>query len=184
MIYKHAALQFGLALVAFSMWAAADSWYLLTGLPLASGLSILTGALAGLAVATVIHEWSHFLGARLAGASYKIPKKFGFFVFDYDFPSNNLSQFNWMSLGGQLGSLATILLLFFSVPLDNPGRAMLLAAAVGSAVFGGMIEWPVIKRSQASGEPMAELSQVTPQVLQRSAVTGIVATLGLWSVIG
>ena len=82
---KHASLQFGIALIGFTLWTAADSWYLLTGLPIASGLAVVTGALAGVLVSTVVHEWSHLAGAVLGGSAYKVPKKFGLYIYDFDF---------------------------------------------------------------------------------------------------
>ena len=183
MIYKHALVQFGMALILFTLWAAADSWFILTGLSIASALSVIMAAFAGLAVATVVHEWFHFAGARFSGASYSIPEKYGFFVYDFDYENNSLRQFNIMSLAGQAGSVLTILLLYLSLPMDNAGRVMVVCAAIGSAIFGGMIEWPVLKRSQISGKPFDELSQVNLDVLKRSAYWGIGGGLGLWFVL-
>jgi hypothetical protein len=180
MLYKHAALQFGIALLAFTLWTAADSWFLLTGLGLANALSILLAAIAGVAVVTVIHEWSHLAGAVASGSAYTIPEKFGFFVYDFDFPNNNLRQFNIMSLAGQAGSWLTVIGLWWLLPMDNPGRVMLVCGAIGSTIFGGMIEWPVIRRSQVSGEPFQELSKIDTGVLKRSAVGGVGSALLLW----
>ena len=61
------------AMLVLSMWAAADTWQAVTGLALASLLSVLTAFLAGFVLGTLVHEWGHFLGARRAGASYTIP---------------------------------------------------------------------------------------------------------------
>lgn len=180
MLAKHAALQFGIGLIAFTLWAAADSWYLLTELPIASGLSIVLAAIAGAAVSTVIHEWFHFGGAIVSGSAYSIPQKFGFFVYDFDYQKNSLQQFNIMSLAGQAGSWLTVFGLWWLIPMDNPGRIMLVCGAVGSAIFGGMIEWPVLRRAQLSGEPFAELSKIDAGVLKRSAMGGFGSGLALW----
>ena len=180
MLMKHAALQVGVALVAFTLWAAADSWHLLTGLSIAIALSILLAAIAGAAVSTVIQEWSHFAGALLSGSTYTVPEKLGFFVYSFDFEKNNLRQFNAMSLAGQLGSWVTVFGLWWLIPMDNPGRIMLVCAAVGSAIFGGIVEWPVIRRVQASGDPIAELSKIDGAVLKRGAIGGIGSGLLLW----
>ena len=179
-IYRHAALQFGLALLLFLLWTAADSWYLLTGLVLANSLSVLTAALAGVALATIFHEWSHFAGTVLGGSRYGIPGKPGLFVYEFDFEHNSLRQFNIMSLAGQAGSWLAVLGIFLAIPLDNAGRAMLLASAVGSAVFGGVIEWPVLRRSQRSGKPAEELAGINTRALQVGALSGIAVTLSLW----
>ncbi len=173
MLLKHAAVQVGIALAVFTLWTAADSWYLLTDLPIANGLSIILAAIAGAAVSTVIHEWSHFGGAVFSGSAYTIPEKPGFFVYNFDYENNSLRQFNVMSLAGQAGSWVTVLGLWWLIPMDNPGRIMLVCGAVGSAIFGGIIEWPVIGRSQQSGEPLAELGKIDGGVLKRGAIGGL-----------
>ena len=178
--YKHASLHAGIALISFTLWTAADSWYLLTGLAIASGLAVVTGALAGLVVSTVVHEWSHFAGVVLSGSAYKIPKKYGLFVYDFDFKNNSVRQFNIMSLAGQAGSWAAVIALSLLIPLDNPGRLMLVCGAVGAAVYGGVIEWPVIRRTQRSGKPLEELSKIDASVLNRGAIWGLGSGLGLW----
>ena len=180
MLFKHALLHFSIALLSFTLWTATDAWYQVTGLGIASFLSVVVGVLAGAAITTVIHEWAHLLGARLAGASYGIPGKFGLFVYEYDFEKNSLGQFNAMSFAGQAGSWASVLLLWWALPMDSPGRVMLVGGAVTSAVFAGFVELPVLKRVQASGEPLAELSKIDTRVLTQSALGGFSAGLLVW----
>jgi hypothetical protein len=177
---KHAGLQFGLALIGFTLWTAADSWYLLTGLAIANGLAVVTAALAAVLVSTVVHEWSHLAGAVVSGSAYKVPKKPGLFVYEFDFEKNSVHQFKLMSLAGQAGSWATVIALYVLIPLDNPGRVMLVCAAIGSAVFGGVIEWPVIRRTQVSGKPLEELGKIDNRVFKRGAGWGLTSGLGLW----
>ncbi len=177
---KHAGLQFGLALIGFTLWTAADSWYLLTGLAIANGLAVVTGALAGVLVSTVVHEWSHLAGAVLSGSAYKVPKKPGLFVYDFDFKNNSIRQFTIMSLAGQAGSWVAVIALYVLIPMDNPGRVMLVCAAVGSAVFGGVIEWPVLRRTRASGKPLEELGKIDNNAFKRGAGWGLASGLGLW----
>jgi hypothetical protein len=179
-LYKHAGVQFGAALLAFTLWAAADSWYLLSGLNAAALLSLITALLAGLAVTTVVHEWAHYLGARYAKAQYKPAKRAGFFIFDYDFAANNLAQFRSMSLAGQFGSWLAVGLIYLSIPTDNPGRIMLLSAAIGAAIYAGYIELPVIRRAQLSGDPLAELSKIDTTVLRNAGVWGFASVLGAY----
>jgi hypothetical protein len=85
-----------------------------------------------------------------------------------------------MSLAGQAGSWATVIALYVLIPLDNPGRVMLVCAAIGSAVFGGVIEWPVIRRTQVSGKPLEELGKIDNRVFKRGAGWGLTSGLGLW----
>ena len=45
--------------VALSLFAAADSWSTITGLGIATALCVVTGALAGITITTLGHEWFH-----------------------------------------------------------------------------------------------------------------------------
>jgi hypothetical protein len=180
MIFKHAAAHLGAALLLFTLWAASDSWYLLTGLSVANALCVVLAVVTGALITTLVHEWAHLLGARLAGAAYRIPGKYGLFVYDFDFEKNNLRQFNAMSLAGQAGSWVTVFAFWSVLPMDTPGRVMLVGGAVASAIFAGLVELPVLKRVQSSGNPLAELSLIDTGVLRRSAAGGLAAGLLVW----
>ena len=179
-LLRHALIHFIAAISAFALWAAADTWRLLTELAIANFLSVATAIVAGVVVSTVIHEWSHYLGAKLSGSIYQIPMPPGLFVFNYDFGKNSERQFNIMSWAGQAGSIAAIILLVILIPLDNPGRVMLVAAAIGNAIFGGIIEWPVLIRVRNSHNPVQELSKITSPVVNRSIMMGIAGGLLAW----
>lgn len=163
-----------------ALWAATDAWQAVTGLAAASLLSVLAAIPAGLVFSTLVHEWSHLLGARLAAARYSIPAKPGLFVFNFDFAHNSVQQFRTMSLGGQAGSVLAVLLIWSALPLDTAGRAMLFCATVGSGVFGALIEWPVLARVSAGGDPLAELSKIDRALLYRNATIAGALTLVLW----
>lgn len=182
MIYKHAAMHLGVALALFTLWAATDTWYLITGFGIAKALYLTVAAITGAVLTTLIHEWSHFLGARLAGARHAVPDRFGLFVYDFNFDANSLHHFNVMSIAGQIGSWASVLFLWNALPMDTPGRVMLVGGAVASAIFAGMIELPVLKRSQASEDPLGELAKIDLRVLRRSALGGISGGLLFWYV--
>ena len=180
---RHAGIHLLLWLSLFSLFGAAESWYILTGLSIAALLCVPLGILAGLATTTLIHEWFHLLGAWLSGAKYSIPAKAGLFVFDWDFTGNSLHQFYWMSIAGNVGGALSVIWLWTALPADTAGRSALLAAALASFIFGAAIEWPVIKRCRISGDPMAELSLIDQRVLFNSllvALTG--AGLGFLSI--
>ena len=180
MIYKHAAMHLGVALALFTLWAASDTWYLMTGFGVAKAQNIALAAITGAALTTLIHEWSHFLGACLARARYAVPDRFGLFIYDFDFDANSLHQFNLMSIAGQIGSWFGVLVLSNAVPMDTAGRVMLVGGAVASAIFAGMIELPVLLRAQASGDPLGELARIDYSALRRSALGGISGGLLLW----
>lgn len=172
--------QLFVAAWAFALWAAADAWQALTRLPVATALSVLTALPAGLVFATLVHEWGHFAGARVAGARCTVPAKVGLYAFNYDFAKNSLRQFLAMSWGGQAGGLLAIFALAVLLPLDTPGRCMVLAASVGAFFFAGMIEWPVLARVGRSGNPLAELSRIDRGVIRRGAGAGVAAAALSW----
>ena len=168
-------------LAALSAFAAADSWSALSGLGIAGLLSVITGALAGVTIATLIHEWFHYLGARQSGARFDIPSRQGLFLYDWDFGSNSLRQFLTMSVAGTIGGFFAVFLLWTSVPADTWGRAALRGGAIAGVVFAACIEWPVIRRTRRGADPLAELSKIDQRLLSRSfvvaSIAGIVMTL-------
>jgi len=167
-------------LLALSGFAAADSWSVVTGLGIATLLSILTGALAGIAAANLVHEWFHYGGARYTGAVFEIPSRVGLFVYDWDFGANSSRQFLTMSVAGNIGGMVAILLLWNAVPADSWGRAALRAGVVSSVIFAALVEWPVIRRVRSGGDPLTELAKI-PAGLKRNfivtAVAGVLLTL-------
>jgi hypothetical protein len=171
------------AMAVLALWAAADAWQAVTGLAIASVLSVGTALVAGVVLSTMIHEWGHLAGARAAKARYTIPDTLGLFVFNYDFRSNSVPQFLTMSYGGQLGGAAAIVLIWLCIPFDTAGRAMLFSASVGAFVFAAMIEWPVLARTRVSGNPAQELGRIDKQLLYRSGSTALVVIALLWLVV-
>ncbi len=181
MIYKNAALHFGFAFFIFLAWIGLDAWYVSSDHTLAKVLSMVVAALVGISWATVIHEWLHLAGARLAGARLTAVQRYSLLVYDYDYASNSMGQFNIMSLAGQAGSWIAVFALAWLVPPDNAGRAMLVAGAVGSAIFAAGVELPPLLRAQRSGDPFAELSKITPAVLGLSGLVAIAAAAVTWN---
>ncbi len=162
-------------LVAFSLFAAADSWRLLSGLGIASALAIATGALAGITTTTLIHEWFHYLGARSSGGAYGIPEKKGLFVYDWDFAHNTVDQFFRMSIAGTLGGALSLVLLWLTLPADTLGRAAVHGGAVAGFVFASVIEWPVLRRVRFGGEPLAALAKIDQRVLVQAFLVASLA---------
>jgi hypothetical protein len=154
--------------VALSLFAAADSWSTVTGLGIATVLCVVTGALAGITMTTLVHEWFHYLGARYSGAAYDIPHKQGLFLYNWDFTHNSVRQFLIMSVAGSVGGILALSILWTSVPADSWGRAALQGGAIASVVFAAYIEWPVIRRVRISRDPLAQLSKIDQRVLSRS----------------
>ncbi|MFO7552355.1 MAG: hypothetical protein R6W80_13175 [Haliea sp.] len=159
------------------LFAAAANWYAFSGLPLVAACSVATGLLAGAIITTLIHEWFHYAGALAVGGHCNQTRRINLFAFDWDFKRNTRVQFLAMSYAGTLGSVVAIALFLVSVPIDAPGPVALLAAAFGSLAFAGAIEWPVLARVHAGGDPLAELSKITPRIVLLSATTGVLAII-------
>lgn len=170
-------------LVAMSLFAAADSWSFLTGLGIAGLLCLVTGALAGLTTSTLIHEWFHYLGARFSGGSYDIPAARGLFVYDWNFASNTVRQFFIMSIAGSVGGAFSLFLLWQAVPADTLGRAAVHGGAWAGFAFAAYIEWPVLRRTRDSGDPLAELSKINQSVLTQSFLVSLVVGIFMTLVI-
>ena len=122
------------ALLVLSLFAAAVSWSVVSGLGIASALSVATGALAGITLSTLIHEWFHYAGARYAGASFTVPKKLGLFLYDWHFDKNDQHQFLIMSVAGSVGGFLWGAL---SAATTETGNS---SANSGSAAGGAMEE--------------------------------------------
>lgn len=172
--------HFALWLALFCLFAAAESWHQLSTLGLAGALAIITGAIAGFASANLLHEWSHLLGAVIAGGRYTIPDRLGLFVYDWDFEANNTPQFYTMSIAGSIGGGLAALLLWQAVDLSTSGQLALIAGAVASFVFAAIVEWPVLWRTRRSNNPLSELSKTSPRVLLRAAIGSAAAGLALY----
>lgn len=179
-VAKHALFHLALWLLLFSLFAAADSWAVLTGWSISLVLSLLTGLIAGFITVGLAHEWFHFLGARYAGGTYTVNAKPGLFIFDWNFQENSVRQFFTMSIAGSVGSASGLFLLWLATSPDNVGRISLIAGAAASLVFAAIVEWPVLRRTRQSRDPMKELSKITPAVLKQAAMGSAVAGVLCW----
>ncbi|MEP1472852.1 MAG: hypothetical protein ABJK25_17895 [Halieaceae bacterium] len=177
---RHLAFHLAVVVVTLCLFAAADSWFALTGLGLAAALSIATGLAAGFVFTSEVHEWFHYLGAKFSGGDYSTPDKMGFFVYDWNFEKNTVNQFFTMSIAGTVGSLVGLYSLFTWLPQDTVGRVAIIAGGAASLGFAAAIEWPVLMRTRQSREPFQELAKTDQQVLTRSTVIGAVVALITW----
>ena len=165
-----------IVLAALSLWAAADTWYVSTGLGLAAVLSALDGAIVGAGVGLLVHEWGHFAGARLAGGIAPTGEfKKIFPIFDFDMQRSGSGPFRAMSVGGNLAHWSWVLILALLLPLDTPGRTSLFAGALGLAVFASTTELPVIWRAWGGASPIESFAGLTGEKLRRNKKLGFAA---------
>ena len=178
------ARDLGIVLAALSLWAAADTWYAVTGLGIAAAVSVLNGIFVGAAITGLVHEWGHFAGARLSGGTAPLAPARGFLpLFNFDFARSEPSHFQAMSVGGNVPTWGVALLLAIALPLDAPGRIALVSSAVAFSVFANVVELPVISRVASGMAPVESLGKITPAVIRAGAIGGAAAGVLLASVL-
>lgn len=175
MIIRDLAIVFA----ALSLWAAADTWYQVTGLWLAQLVSIGDAILVGLLLAALAHEWGHYTGARVSGADTqrKSPKGLSLLRFEFIYENNDARQFHWMTYGGHIFHWSMLLILVIALPLDGLGRIALVSAVFGFIVFASVIEYNIVKDTWAGMDPRTRLDQLTKKDFQQSMAIGALGGL-------
>jgi hypothetical protein len=182
---EQAAWHLAAGFVAIGIWTALDSWRIVTGLPLATGLAVLGSVIAGLGLSHLFHEWGHFAGARLGGSISPVKGRPALLMFDFDYQRNSAEQFLASSVAGSAGNWLLVLVVALALPLDSASRAMLLATVSGAAVSVALLEWPVIAHAYRHRDPIAALTHGfgRPGVFGRAIRGGIIAGFALWIVL-
>ena len=164
----------GIALIALSVWAAADTWYLLSGLWFAQLLSIGDAIFVGYVLGALFHEWGHYSGAKLSGAQAPRvkPKGISLFRFNFDMSVNDQRQFHWMSFGGWVMHWALLLLLVIAIPFDSLGRIALVSSVFGFIVYATFIETGILRQTLSGADPKETLNQLTANTFQQATIAG------------
>lgn len=162
------------ALASISIWAAADTWYLISGIGLALAVSMANAIFAGYVLGALFHEWGHYLGARVSRAqTTRIqPTGFSFFRFNFDFKANDQRQFHSMSFGGWIMHWALLLLLVLALPFDSLGQVTLVSAVLGFILFATVIETGILRQTLTGTDPLKMLKKLTPRHFQQAAFVG------------
>lgn len=151
-----------------SLFAAAETWAQTSGLALAALLSVVDGFLVGIAAGALLHEWGHFVGARLGGGRAPLKPLSGFLpLFDFDYKNNDAKAFEWMSIGGNVAHFSVVLVFFFALPMSSPGAAALVAGAFGFAVFSSLVEFPVIRKARGGLSGLEALGTIPRDFVSR-----------------
>ncbi len=153
--------HFAMVMGALTMWGAAQTWAQVTGWAVAEAAAVANAVVAAFVIASTIHEWGHFAGARLSGAVspvFEAPRRH-FFLFDFPMDQNDTRQFVWMSWGGILAPWLAVLFVLAFVPLGILSGKVLLATFVMKAVATAVFEGPVVMAAARSGDPAGELGK-------------------------
>lgn len=92
------------------------------------------GFIAAYALCYIYHEWGHLVGANLAGARMPLAPYAGALIGSFDIRSHSRGQFLWLSWGGVLGYVLTLMA---ALVVHTSGRLGLAGAgfAVGALAF-------------------------------------------------
>lgn len=164
-----------IVIAALTLWAASDAWFQVTGLWAAELLSAADGIVVGYIVAAITHEWGHYLGARASGAhtTRTLPKNLtNLFRFSFDFDNNSSAQFHSKSFSGWIGHWAMLLLIFIILPMDTLGRAALVSALFGFAIFATVVETGVLRKTFRGAKPAKALAEQSKQNLLQAGIAG------------
>lgn len=164
-------------LLATALYAIAEQLYAATGGLLPLLLSLVAGALFGLLLSLLVHEWSHYAGARLAAGEIQPVTRLRLFVFNWDFTHNGPRQFMAMSYAGTAGSLLALVLLILLLSPPSPGAAAAITASAGSLAFAAVIEWPVLLRVHRGKSPLEALQGIRRHTLLIAAAASALVVL-------
>ena len=168
-----------IALAALSLWAAADTWYLVSGLGFALAISVLDAIFVGYILGALFHEWGHYTGAKLSGASAPRvkPKGTSLFRFNFDMAANTQRQFHWMSFGGWVFHWGLLAILVLAMPFDSIGRIALASSVFGFILYATFIETGILRQTLGGSDPAETLSQLSAKTFQQAGIVGSVAGL-------
>ena len=168
-----------IALAVLSIWAAADTWYLVSGLGLALAISVLDAIFVGYILGALFHEWGHYTGAKLSGASAPRvkPKGTSLFRFNFDMAANTQRQFHWMSFGGWVFHWGLLAILVLAMPFDSIGRIALVSSVFGFILYATFIETGILRQTLGGSDPAETLGQLSAKTFQQAGIVGSVAGL-------
>ena len=168
-----------IALAVLSIWAAADTWYLVSGLGFALAISVLDAIFVGYILGALFHEWGHYTGAKLSGASAPRVKPEGtsLFRFNFDMATNTQRQFHWMSFGGWVFHWGLLAILVLAIPFDSIGRIALVSSVFGFILYATFIETGILRKTLGGSDPAETLGQLSAKTFQQAGIIGSVAGL-------
>ena len=168
-----------IALAALSLWAAADTWYLVSGLGFALAISVLDAIFVGYILGALFHEWGHYTGAKLSGASAPRvkPKGTSLFRFNFDMAANTQRQFHWMSFGGWVFHWGLLAILVLAMPFDSIGGIALVSSVFGFILYATFIETGILRKTLGGSDPAETLGQLSAKTFQQAGIIGSVAGL-------
>lgn len=169
-----------LILAGLALFGGAEAWAAASGLVLAQVVAVGNALVAGWVIASMLHEWGHYAGAKLARAvAPRVkPPGFSFFRYRFDLERNSLGQFTAMSVGGNVAHWGVFAAAFLLLPMATLAQSGFIAATFAFAVFASVIEWPIIARTNWGGlQPAKAFAHIDRSFIRRHYVIGGVGGL-------
>ena len=176
MLLRDAAVVFA----ALALWGGADAWATTSGLALALVTSVGSALIAGWIIASLMHEWGHYLGAKLSGSKAPRIKAPGllFFRYNFDLVNNSLGQFTSMSVAGSLAHWGVFAAALLLLPMATLAQTAFISSTFAFAIFASIVEWPIIARTSLRKiQPLQAFAHIDGTFLLRHQVYGGVAGL-------
>ena len=176
MLLRDAAVVFA----ALALWGGADAWASTSGLALALVTSVGSALIAGWIIASLMHEWGHYLGAKLSGSKAPRIKAPGllFFRYNFDLVNNSLGQFTSMSVAGSLAHWGVFAAALLLLPMATLAQTAFISSTFAFAIFASIVEWPIIARTSLRKiQPIQAFAHIDGTFLLRHQVYGGVAGL-------
>jgi len=133
--------------VLWLLWHYLGGWYMSTQGGIAMLLIIPVGFVSAYVSCYLVHEWGHYIGARISGADVPLGSPSGIALGLFDPTCYSVPQFQAMSWGGVAGYTLTALALLSTYQAHLPHQAM----AVGAVAFvmqSWSVDLPIILRIQ------------------------------------
>ena len=176
MLLRDAAVVFA----ALALWGGADAWATTSGLAVALVTSVGSALIAGWIIASLMHEWGHYLGAKLSGSKAPRIKAPGllFFRYNFDLVNNSLGQFTSMSVAGSLAHWGVFAAALLLLPMATLAQTAFISSTFAFAIFASIVEWPIIARTSLRKiQPTQAFAHIDGTFLLRHQVYGGVAGL-------
>ena len=176
MLLRDATLVFA----ALAIWGGAEAWAISSGLALALVTAVATALIAGWVIASLLHEWGHYLGAKLARSEaprINMPDIL-FFRYNFDLEKNSLAQFTSMSIAGNIAHWGVFVAALLMLPMSTLAQTAFISATLAFAIYGSIVEWPIIARTLLRKvEPIQAFTHINSRFLLRHQVYGGVVGL-------